>query len=140
MKHRFLFCVVILLLGNFWSYAQHKVAVTVYGVQSNAGNVCFAVYKTADNFLKDDSVYISGKEKASMGKVDFSINNLPEGKYAIAIFHDENNNEKLDTNLLGIPKEKVAFSNAKMRTFGPPKFADCAFSVNSYTEIRIEIN
>ena len=30
---------------------------------------------------------------------------LPEGEYAISLFHDENENKELDTNFIGIPKE-----------------------------------
>jgi len=67
------------------------------------------------------------------------ITDLPAGEYALAIFHDENNNGKLDTNWLGIPKEKVAFSKAKMKTFGPPKFKECAFKMSSDHEIHIDL-
>jgi uncharacterized protein (DUF2141 family) len=41
------------------------------------------------------------------------------------LFHDENGNQALDTNLLGIPKEDVAFSHAKMKAVDQPCFEDC---------------
>jgi uncharacterized protein (DUF2141 family) len=36
---------------------------------------------------------------------------LPKGTYAVNLFQDANGNEILDTNALGIPKEKYGFSN-----------------------------
>ena len=43
------------------------------------------------------------------------------GQYALTLFHDENNNERLDT-FLGIPREGFGFSRNPAIRFGPPKF------------------
>ncbi len=55
---------------------------------------------------------------------------LPSGDYAIALIHDENGNNKLDT-LLGIPREGFGFSRNPAIGFGPPKFAAAQFEVTS---------
>jgi len=47
--------------------------------------------------------------------------------YAVSVFHDENYNGKLDTNLLGIPREGVGASNDARGNFRPPKFGAAAF-------------
>lgn len=52
---------------------------------------------------------------------------IAPGTYAVALFHDENGNGKLDTNFLGIPREGVGVSNNKMRTLGPPTWEDSKF-------------
>jgi len=49
------------------------------------------------------------------------------GTYAVALFHDENSDGKLDTNFVGIPREGVGVSNNKLRSFGPPKWDDAKF-------------
>lgn len=49
------------------------------------------------------------------------IADLPAGRYAVALFHDENGNGKLDTRF-GIPTEGVGFSNNPRLLFGPPGF------------------
>ena len=64
---------------------------------------------------------------------------MPDGDYAIAIFHDANGNKNLDTNILGIPKEQIAFSKGKMKMFGPPKFEECVFTLNSNMEMKISL-
>ena len=52
------------------------------------------------------------------------ILNLPQGDFAIFGYVDENNNAKLDTNFLGIPKEDVFYSVSVTPFFfkGSPKF------------------
>jgi uncharacterized protein (DUF2141 family) len=65
---------------------------------------------------------------------------LPEGQYAISVFADENNNQKLDTNILGIPKESFGFSQNPRITFGPPTFQESEFLVDSnptYLDIKL---
>ena len=51
------------------------------------------------------------------------------GTYAVAVFHDENGNGKLDTNFLGIPREGVGVSNNKLRKLGPPTWEDSKFDL-----------
>ena len=53
---------------------------------------------------------------------------LPRGAYAVAVIHDENGNNRLDT-LAGIPREGYGFSNDAAVRFGPPKFAAARFDV-----------
>lgn len=57
------------------------------------------------------------------------VNGLKPGVYAAQIFHDLNENGKLDTNALGIPKEPYGFSNNKKGIFGKPKFKKVSFVV-----------
>ena len=52
---------------------------------------------------------------------------LPPGTWAVLSFQDENDNGKLDRNVLGIPKERYAFSRDARGRFGPPSFEDAAF-------------
>ncbi len=113
--------------------------VNVYNVPSQEGNINVAVYDSDESFLKFEGVVKTESTEAQKGMVTLKIEDMPSGEYALAIFHDENGNDELDTNWLGIPKEKVAFSKAKMKTFGPPKYKECAFSVTSDFEISIEL-
>ena len=48
------------------------------------------------------------------------IDSIAAGKYSIQYFHDENNNNELDANLIGIPKEGYGFSNNAIGNFGTP--------------------
>ncbi|MBC29503.1 MAG: hypothetical protein CMH48_01530 [Muricauda sp.] len=125
MKQLFWFVVLFPVLA----FSQNELSVEVHGVPSSEGKINVAVYNSEDGFLKFDKVFKCDSIAAQKGVTHLSIKNLPAGEYALAIFYDENGNNKLDTNWLGIPKEKVAFSNAKMKTFGPPNFKECSFKV-----------
>lgn len=119
--------------------AQNTISVHVKNVDSTSGQVNVALYDSDETFLSFDGVLKTGSAPAHEGIVTLQIADLPIGEYALAVFHDENGNGKLDTNWLGVPKEKVAFSRAKMKTFGPPKYKECAFKVTSDYEISIDL-
>lgn len=140
MNKRNLFVLCVILLMSTGLFAQHSLSLNIDGVSSEKGNICFAIYNDEGSFLKFDKVYKSGSEKAVKGKTAVNITDLPEGDYAIAIFHDVNGNKNLDTNMLGIPKEQIAFSKGKMKMFGPPKYKECVFTVNSNMEMNIRLN
>ncbi len=118
-------------------FSQNTIFVQVNNVSSDKGQVNVAVYDSEDFFLKFDGVVKAKSAPAQIGTVNLTLENLPAGDYALAIFHDKNGNDILDTNWLGIPKEKVAFSKSKMKTFGPPKYEECRFKVEGDTEISI---
>ncbi|NAY91437.1 DUF2141 domain-containing protein [Muricauda sp. JGD-17] len=119
--------------------AQNTISVHVKNVDSDSGHVNVAVYDSDDSFLSFDKVLKTGSVPANEGMVTLRIDDLPVGEYALAVFHDENANGELDTNWLGIPKEKIAFSKGKMHTFGPPKYRECAFKITSDYEISIDL-
>ncbi len=65
--------------------------------------------------------------------------NLPQGKYAIRFFHDENANGKMDTNMMGVPIESYGFSNNAKGLFGsPPEFSKMIFDASKNTTVTID--
>ncbi|MGB5172205.1 DUF2141 domain-containing protein [Eudoraea sp.] len=129
---------LIFLLLPLITLAQNVLTVHVVGVESNDGSILIGVYDTDETFLEEGKEVGEGASKASMGETIVTIKDLPNGTYALAIFHDENDNEELDINFLGIPKEPLCFSIGKLRTFGPPLFKECAFRVEKDTSIKVE--
>lgn len=72
-------------------------------------------------FAAEQSVAVSAKAMTC------SFTGVSPGTYAVALFHDENGDGKLDTNFLGIPREGVGVSNNKIRSLGPPTWEDAKF-------------
>ena len=66
------------------------------------------------------------------------LEGLPRGAYAVAVIHDENGNNRLDT-ALGIPREGYGFSNDAAVRFGPPKFAAARFDLTATDANRQQI-
>ena len=120
-------------------FSQNNLTIDVVGVPNSEGNIMVALYHDSDSFLKSDRVFRSDKTHAIKGKTSLSMEEIPDGEYAIAVYHDENGNLELDKNWLGIPKETVGFSKARMKTFGPPSFEECAFNTSESRHIRVDL-
>lgn len=131
---------LLLFAFPFLGMSQYSLSVEVQGVKSSIGNINIAIYNRSQGFLKFEEVFKVDRIAAKEATTNFKIMDLPNGEYAVAIFHDENGNDKLDTNWLGIPKESVAFSNAKIKTFGPPSYKECAFNLNRDLDLKMEFN
>ena len=76
--------------------------------------------------------------KVSKSEEVITFSDLPDGEYAIKLFHDENDNKKLDFNMLGIPKESYGFSN-NVGQFGQPDYKEAKFTVKENTMIDINL-
>lgn len=110
---------LLVVLGEA-CYSQGTLVVTVSNIKKFEGDVRVGLFNNENDFLKKA---VDGKvTRATDGSVVVTFEGLPDGEYAISVFHDENANEKLDTNFVGIPKEGFAFGNNAMGMFGPPSF------------------
>jgi uncharacterized protein (DUF2141 family) len=54
---------------------------------------------------------------------------LAPGTYAVSVMHDENGNQKLDKNFLGVPTEGYGVSNNKTYSLSAPKWDESKFTV-----------
>ena len=81
----------------------------------------------------DSGVAARIQEKVSRGSYKLSFK-IPPGTYAVKLHIDENENGKLDTNFLGIPKEQYGFSN------NGPFLNFKAASFNIYTNLKVQID
>ncbi|MEO0527635.1 MAG: DUF2141 domain-containing protein, partial [Bacteroidota bacterium] len=129
----------VVLLLPFLGLSQNKLSIQVNKVNCSSGKVSVAIYNESEGFLKFEKVFKSNSVKANKGTTEVIIDDLPSGRYAVAVFHDVNGNDELDTNWMGIPKEDIAFSNAKMKLFGPPSFKECSFEVVSDKQIQLTL-
>lgn len=66
--------------------------------------------------------------------------NIQPGKYAVRLYHDENDNKVLDKSIFGFPKESWGVSNDAKGSFGPPKFENMIFVVERDKTISIVMN
>jgi uncharacterized protein (DUF2141 family) len=108
-----------------------SVDVSVSGLRNLKGQLMVCLTKNPKAFpdcSKDASAIKKLVPAAQAG--NFSFDNVAPGTYAIAIVHDENNNNKMDLSLF-IPKEGFAFSRNPTITVGPPKFKSAAFVVGA---------
>ena len=116
----------------------------VQEIKAPLGVLRIALYDSEANFLDFKEVFASKVVPATMGTTTVVIDSLPAGTYAIALYQDQHDNGAMDKNWFGIPREPLGFSNAQLRTFGPPSFKACAFTIkageNKVISIPLENN
>ena len=115
--------------------------IEISGIRNNKGHVLVALYNRADGFPdQSDKAFKKLRIPATTSILKCSFEDLPPGSYAFGIIHDENDNQKLDTGLFGIPKEGFVFSRNAMGTIGPPSFKDAAIEIgNSFAVQALKI-
>jgi uncharacterized protein (DUF2141 family) len=127
------------LVGASTLASAADLTTTVKDVRNTTGAVLIAVYDEG-SFGKPELAKAKQKANATPGEIKFVIQGLPAGKYAVAAFHDENGNGKLDRNSLGVPTEGYGFSNDAQGSGGPPKFAQAAFDFDGKTSKTISFS
>jgi uncharacterized protein (DUF2141 family) len=106
-----------------------RISVTIQGVHSAQGSVFVGLYATPSKFLNGTQNDAMRRVPASTGPITVVFDNLPAGTYAVGAYHDENGNDHLDTNFLGLPEEGYALSNGVRAVTSKPTFQQAAFTV-----------
>jgi uncharacterized protein (DUF2141 family) len=131
--------IIFLLLSGGNATAQTgKIVVEVSNLRNASGKVLAALYKSEKGFMKDEKLAIATAQVTLSGKQVQIVFDVPYGEYAFSLLHDENGNGKMDTNMLGIPKEGYAASNNAKNSLGAPKYPDAKFKLDK-PEIRQQV-
>lgn len=96
------------------------------GIKNNVGHVEISVFSDNGAFYKDVDHAAAHLRLTAAEAHQFVVTGLAPGDYAIAVFHDENDDGKLNT-ALGIPKEGYSFSNST--GIMPPNWEKAKFPV-----------
>ena len=117
-------------------------AVLVEGLRSDAGTVHAALYASEDGFpTRREKALRQVDAPIQEGRARLVFDGIPAGGYAVAAYHDENGDGKLDTGFLGIPTEGLAASNDAKGFMGPPSFEKARVEVGpGETRITVRIS
>lgn len=110
------------------------------GFRNQKGDVGLSVFNSPDGWPENnDKAFLHGPHPITGTTTTISVQ-VPSGRYAVAILHDENSNHKMDRNFIGIPKEGFGFSNNPHAFLTPPSFNTAAIAVACpATEISIHL-
>jgi len=122
----------MILSYNFLNGQESKgsdIKVVIKNLENNKGKVYIALHDSEATFLEDaikgDTLKINNRS------CEYTFKDVSPGVYAVSFYHDENDNDKMDTNFMGIPKEDYGCSNNATGSFGPPKWEDAKFEVTT---------
>lgn len=112
------------------AHAQNNLAITVTGIRSDDGQIAIQAFKDEQGFKDSKPVARFKFPKTGLkdGTLTVSLK-LDAGTYGLALLDDENSNEKMDENLLKIPKEGFGFPNYYHQGMSRPKFDDFKMDV-----------
>ena len=126
------FLVGAALLASF-QVSSATLTVVISDVRSDIGVLNIGIYDNKNDWLGSSTV-----QKRSLTVLEHNVGGVvttsfevEPGEYAISVHHDDNDNGKMDTNFIGIPKEPTGLSNGAVPKFGPPKYKDAAFRVGN---------
>jgi len=127
--------VLVLISLMFFSMSfrlidKGQVIVNIEGLKSDKGELILALFNNEDSYLKEDFIHKKVKVD-NTGNTIVTFDDLPVGEYSVSVIHDENENGKLDKNVVGIPKESFGFSNVSLGWFGPPSYENTKFTLSS---------
>ncbi len=131
---------LFLLGGSSALYAQGSIAVKVMDVKNNDGKIILSLYDQQEGFPSEkEQAFRRIKIDAKKGDMSYTFTNLPYGTYALAVIHDENNDDTVSKNFVGFPKEKIGVSN--QTKFGKPSFDKSKFElVSSAPDIEVDLS
>ena len=118
---------------------EASLTIKITGITPPHGLIQLALYNNPDDFPKEGREYKVLKIQACGKTISCTINNLPPGKYAIALFHDLNQDGICNKNILGFPTEGYGFSNNIKPKLGAPPFRKVAFESNQSVFLEISM-
>jgi len=120
--------------------ASATLVVEVEGLKDDQGKLHASLYASEEGFpTKPEKALRHVDAPIVAGKARVVFEGLRPGGYAVAAYHDENGDGKLDTGFLGIPAEGLAASNDAKGFMGPPSFEKAKVEV-AQGETRIVVH
>jgi uncharacterized protein (DUF2141 family) len=109
-------------------------------IRNATGMMACGLFNAADGFPDVQAksfqyVYVS----INSGVASCEFKDLSAGTYAVSVFHDENDNKKLDKNFVGMPLEGYGVSNNIRHMMSAPEFKESSFQVNGEVDKNIKI-
>ncbi len=131
---------LLLCASNASAATDLMLTVFVEGAEPNTGQIIATLFDSEQSYMKEPTAERT-KAVDPNGQATIAFEDLSSGEYAVSVVYDENSNGKLDTGFLGIPKEKIGFSNNAKPRLGPAPYEKASFILTPQTTtITILVN
>lgn len=135
----FLFCVLILQYTLYTAPGQpDSLGIIIENISGSEGLIRICLFDNEADFMRNP---VLCKEVRKFSEPNhFLAFRVPSDRpYALIVYHDLNDNGRLDRNFLGIPREPYGFSNNPSTRFGPPGFHEASFDSSQNNSITIRL-
>ena len=141
-----LLAVIVLTIVSGGSFGQKQndlvtVSITVSDIPDKKSNIYVGFYTAENDFPKHGKhAFRKVVEANGTSSITVTWSDIPKGEYAIAVYQDLNNNDKLETGFMGMPKEPAGLStNLKPGLFNIPNFKKCKVSLANGSHLNIAL-
>ncbi len=123
------------------SEGKQEAELTIYlpNLDCKDGSVMIAIYAPADNFLSDEASTTLRIPCDEVNEKKVSLKLTIGTAYAVAVYHDKNDNLQLDKNFFRYPSEPFGFSNNPGILTGAPSFDDTKFAFDQEMKLTIRL-
>ena len=129
---------LVALLATSSVLADTVVTLEIHGVSKPDGKMRLSVFDSKKAWLKKPMMGEWYDIETVDGVMTIDVT-LPPGEYAFHVFQDLDDNDKMKTNFIGIPKEPTGVSRDAKGKFGPPKYKDAVVTIGDEA-IALPIN
>lgn len=120
--------------------APGSLYIRISNMRNTKGRVSLLLFRSPVGFPDSPPSAVASRSLPVSKDGLYKFDQLPPGRYALSVIHDENENTRLDKNALGIPREGYGFSGNPKALFGPPGFETVAFSFDgSSFELSVKL-
>jgi uncharacterized protein (DUF2141 family) len=117
---------------------QRDVRVVVATPRDHRGHIICSLFDSEEAYSK-----LRPAQKVvvvpTLPETTCAFHNVDSGTYMVSAIHDENDDQKLDKNLFGMPKEGYGVSNNRTYAMKAPVFIESTFTVSGTTEMVLKI-
>ena len=119
--------------------AALDVTITVQGIRNDKGKIAALAFASKDGFPDGVTQALAQTQvDARKGTVTLTLKNVPAGRVAVTILHDENENGRLNRSIIGIPLEGVGMSGNPAGSH-PPTFDDAVLEIRKSQKLTITL-
>lgn len=141
MTSRYLLLLLLAISCLSMRPATTTLHIDISNIKSRQGTIWIGIYRSADEFLDRERGQLVPVSVTRTGQLTVRVPNLDYAQeYAIALFHDLNDNGEFDRNVLGLPAEPWAFSGQLRSRLRLPYFEEVKFLLDDqqrYQRVRL---
>lgn len=127
--------ILLLFMGSGVTVAEERaghLVIRATELQYDQGVVIANLFRVQAQVLKSHTAFRRQHAPIARLHAELAFSDIPQGDYAVIVFHDQNNNQDLDHHFLGFSNEPMGFSNGFRSGLlaGLPSFQKLKFKVN----------
>ncbi|NOX86390.1 MAG: DUF2141 domain-containing protein [Chlorobi bacterium] len=130
--------VLLLVFASCFSQTA-DLTILFENIRSDSGTLKIGIFDDARAFKNKKDPVVGVKCSPKKPVTRFVARDLKPGKYAVAVFHDENSDDTLNFRAMGVPIEGIGFSGNVKKRIRPPGFALASFRLEKDTTIAIKM-